>query len=74
MNPNELEHSIRKVVEDVLKTNKPESSDDLLSRSKTAAYLGVSLPTLNSYEKSGQLKPVRFGNRVFYRKSDLLKK
>ena len=56
-------------------TNKtPETPDDLLTRSATAEYLGVSLPTLYSYSKCGQLKPIRYGNRVYYRKSDLLKK
>jgi len=74
MNPNELELSIRKAVEEVLKSQPTQTQDELMSRIKTASYLGVSLPTLNTYEKTGELVPIRYGNRVFYRKSDLLKK
>jgi excisionase family DNA binding protein len=75
MSTDQLEISIRKAIAEALKSscnNNP--SDDLLTRKNAAKYLGVSLPTLNNYEKSGQLVAVRFGARVFFRKSDLLKK
>lgn len=48
--------------------------DRLLSREEAATYLNVSMPTLNTWEKSGQLTPKRYGNRVYYFESDLLKK
>ena len=50
------------------------TEDELLTREKTASYLEVSLPTLNAWEKQGQLKPVRYGSRVYYRRSDLIGK
>lgn len=75
MSPDQLEISIRKAVTEALKSSPSNSpSDDLLTRKNAAKYLGVSLPTLTNYEKSGQLIAVRFGGRVFFRKSDLLKK
>jgi excisionase family DNA binding protein len=75
MSPDQLEVSIRKAVTEALNSSpSKDSSDELLTRKDTANYLHVSLPTISSYEKSGQLKAVRFGSRVYFRKSDLLKK
>jgi len=46
--------------------------DDLLSKTETAKYLGVTLPTLTEWERAGKIKAIRYGHRVYYRKSSLL--
>lgn len=44
----------------------------LLSREETAAYLGISVPTLDKTVKSGRLPKFEgLGSRVLIRKSDI---
>ena len=42
-----------------------------LSRKETAAYLKITLPTLNSHTKSGKLTAYLIGRRVLYRADQL---
>lgn len=71
----ELRAQIRAAVNDAIneQLSLPQR-DRLLSREEAATYLNVSMPTLNAWEKAGQLKPKRYGNRVYYFESDLLMK
>ncbi len=48
-----------------------EQANNILTREAAAEYFHISLPTLNSYTKSGLLKGYRLGNRVFYKRSEL---
>jgi excisionase family DNA binding protein len=68
----ELQSLIKEGLKSAMAEHPSPFNDDLLSRKEAAYYLKVSLPTLNSWERSGYLQPVRFGSRVYYRKSDLL--
>lgn len=68
---NSMKAAAQQAIEAALKQTM-NLTDDLLSRRETAKYLGASLPTLNAWEKTGKLKAVRFGSRVYFRKSDLL--
>lgn len=45
--------------------------DALLTREDAAAYFHISLPSLNTYTKTGLIKGYRLGNRVFYKRSEL---
>ncbi len=40
---------------------------ELITREQAAKYLGVSLPTLNEWTKTGVLKGYRIGSRVRYK-------
>ncbi len=42
-------------------------SPELLTRNEAAKYLGVSLPTLNEWTKTGVVKGYRIGSRVRYK-------
>lgn len=42
-----------------------------LTRKETAKQLGITLSTLWKWGKAGYLKPVKIGNRVMYRPSDV---
>jgi DNA-binding transcriptional regulator YiaG len=70
----ELEQAIKSAVESAIGGVSTPQRDRLLSRQEASVYLGISLPTLNAWEKSGQLQPKRYGNRVYYFESDLLMK
>ncbi len=41
------------------------------TRKKAAAYIGVSLTTLNTYERKGIIKGHRVGNRRLYKVAEL---
>lgn len=70
----ELQREIKNAFTEVLGDLHAPLRDRLFSREEAAKYLNVSLPTLNTWEKSGHLTPKRFGNRVYFFESDLLKK
>jgi excisionase family DNA binding protein len=69
----ELERTIRKVLCEILPTLNSKNEDELLTRRDACKYLGVTYPTLNAWEKKNLIKPTRLGNRVYFKKSDLLK-
>lgn len=50
--------------------NRPEDSE-LVTRGQAAEICRVNLSTLNRWEKSGYLTPVRIGRRVMYRTGDI---
>lgn len=61
-----------------LELNKHHSSsslaqplDELLSRTETARLLGISLPTLHAWTKSGIIKAYRIGSRIRYKKAEI---
>jgi len=51
--------------------NKPDEPEKIFTREETCKRLGISLPTLWQYTKSGKIKAVRIGSRIRYRKSDI---
>ncbi|MCT4629599.1 helix-turn-helix domain-containing protein [Winogradskyella sp.] len=56
-------------------TNKELPIDDhlnLLTREETATILKVTLQTLHNWSKKGILVPFSIGNRIYYRKSDVI--
>jgi len=73
--PEQLQESIS----DILKTQLEEFSknfsaknpDELLTRKETAALLKINLATLWSWSKSGKIKSVGIGNRVYYKRNDI---
>lgn len=48
-----------------------DPNDEVLTRENAAAYQHITLPTLNTYTKSGKIKGYRLGGRVFYKRSEL---
>ena len=48
-----------------------QNKKEILTRKETAEFLGVTLATLNAWEKANILTPVRIGSRVRYRIEDV---
>lgn len=78
--PDELKEYLRAIVKDeftdFLKahTNSaptPQPNTDLLSRKEAAKVLGVSLPTLNEWSKSGVITGYRISSRVRYKRNEI---
>jgi len=78
--PNELVNLISKQVKTELQrfaTNpkvKELETDNRphLTRKETAQFFDVSLNCINDWSKKGILKPIKVGQRTYFRKSDLL--
>ncbi len=52
----------------------PSTNDHLLSRRAVAARFSVCTGTIKRWEKRGQLKPIRFNERLLrYRLSDIVR-
>lgn len=66
---------VKRVLEGVVghseETSSVSEDGRLWSRKEAAAYLGVSLVTLNSWTKSGKIPAHRIGKHVRYRESEL---
>jgi excisionase family DNA binding protein len=54
------------------KTTETAPEEKLLSRTETAKMLGVTLPTIIDWGKKVILKCYRIGNRVRYKKSEVM--
>lgn len=74
--PQQLEEVIFKTVKELFETYfksiKPKQPDEFLSRKEVAQLLKVDLSTVSNWKKAGKLKPLGFGGRVYYLKSDII--
>lgn len=59
-------------IEDYFKQLSKKNNDDLLTRQEVADYLRISLTTLHHWCKHDILNPIRLGNRIFFKKQDIL--
>lgn len=50
-----------------------QSDDELLTRTETAKILKVELTTLWSWTKKGKITAYGIGNRVYYKKGEIMK-
>jgi excisionase family DNA binding protein len=64
----EVARVVRPIIEQV---SQPVERDKLLTRQDTARYLGVSLPTLHEWTKTGKIVACRISTRVRYYESDV---
>ena len=55
----------------ICQLNRPKE-DELLNSKQVCSMLGITLPTLNLYKKRGEIVSCRIGNRILFRKSDIL--
>ena len=58
-------------LQDLKKSLTPKSSEEYLTRKEVSKLLGVSLVTLNDWDKKGIIKPYRIGNLVRYKKREI---
>ena len=74
--PNDLEELIRKVVIEQLeafrKNTSTENPDELLTREDACLLLKISLTSLWNWTKKGKLKAYGMGNRVYYKRGELM--
>ena len=59
-------------IENYLKQLSKTQNHDLLTRKEVAEYLKISLVTVGTWSKYGIINPIRMGNRIFFKKQDIL--
>ena len=59
-------------IEDYLKKIAKPKNEELLTRREVATYLRISLVTVSSWSKYGIINPIRMGNRILFKKQDIL--
>ena len=70
---NEITKGVKAHLDEFLKNFKPITPNDYLSRKEVAEMFKVDLSTLHNWNKSGKLKPLGLGSRVYYLRSDIEK-
>ena len=65
---NEILDRITPLIQSV---NKPTPSTELLTRKEASRLLGISLPTLLDWTKTGKVTGYRIASRVRYKRSEL---
>ena len=69
----ELKGIISNSIQEVKKTLKEMKEEELLSREETSNLLKINLSTLWRWTKDGKVSAYGIGNRIFYKKDELLK-
>jgi len=59
-------------IENYLKELSKPKNEELLTRQEVADYLRISLVTMHSWSKHGIINPIRMGNRILFKKQDIL--
>lgn len=52
----------------------PKTPESYLSRSQTAKMLSISLTCLHDWSRKGVLKPMKLGNRTYFKLSEIERK
>lgn len=64
--------NLEKQLSELSNNFKPKEPTELLTRKEVASILGVTLPTLHSWTKQKILLAYRIGNKVRYKKNEVM--
>ena len=68
---NQIANGIKSQLDEFLKHFKPKQPNEYLSRKEVADMFGVDISTVHNWCKSGKLKPLGLGARVYFLRSDI---
>lgn len=66
---NDIKEELSNIAKHLNPLRKPK--EEYLTRKEVAKILKISLPTISDWNKKGILNPLRIGNLIRYKKSDL---
>lgn len=73
--PNDLQNllneGVKNQLQEFLKHYQPKQPNDYLTRQQVAEMFDVDLSTIHNWCKSGKLKPLGIGARVYFLRSDI---
>ena len=67
----EIAAGVKSQLEDFLKHFKPKQPNEYLTRADVAQMFNVDLSTVHNWSKSGKLKPLGIGSRVYFLRADI---
>jgi hypothetical protein len=77
--PNELAYliseSVKTQIQELVNAStkeQPKDENDLLTRNETAKFFKVSLVTVHSWVNCGLIRPLKIGNKTYFKKSELI--
>ena len=70
---NEITKGVKAHLDEFLKNFKPKQPDEYLTRKDCAKLFSVDISTIYNWCKSGKLKPLGIGSRVYFLRSDIEK-
>ena len=68
---NQISGEIKTQLEDFLKNFAPKQPNDYLTRKQVSEMFDVDISTIHNWCKSGKLKPLQIGSRVYFLRSDI---
>lgn len=68
---NEITADVKVVLDDFLKHYKPLRPAEYLTRQQVAKMFDVDLSTVHNWCKSGKLKPLGIGSRVYFLRTEI---
>ncbi len=68
---NQINEGVKSQLENFLKLYQPQQPKEYLTRSDVAKMFNVDLSTVHNWSKSGKLKPLGLGARVYFLRSDI---
>lgn len=68
---NQINEGVKSQLQDFLKHYQPKQPNEYLTRSDVAKMFNVDLSTVHNWSKSGKLKPLGLGARVYFLRSDI---
>lgn len=68
---NQINEGVKSQLQDFLKHFTPKLPNEYLTRSDVAKMFNVDLSTIHNWSKSGKLKPLGLGSRVYFLRSDI---
>ena len=69
----QISENVKNQLQDFLKNFKPKQPNEYLTRQEVADLFKVDLSTIHNWCKSGKLKPLGIGARVYFLRSDIEK-
>lgn len=74
LTPAQMQNLVSKIISETKNNSKPEKEEETYLTSKeTQDFLKIGHSTLHRFINIGKLKPVRFGRKLLFKKSDLIK-
>jgi len=67
----QINEGVKSQIQDFLKQFQPKQPNEYLTRSDVAKMFNVDLSTVHNWSKSGKLKPLGLGARVYFLRSDI---
>ena len=68
---NQITEGVKNQLQEFLKLYTPKQPNDYLTRQQVSQMFNVDLSTIHNWCKSGKLKPLGLGARVYFLRSDI---